>query len=100
MRFLQDIPRRPGDRVYSMVSEVESHLCRFRDIPTLICWGLRDFIFDHHFLATWRKYLPNAIVHSFEDSGHYVLEDAGDEVARLSRRFLEHTSRPRDSEDG
>ena len=99
MRFLQDIPRRPGDKIYDIVSEVESHLRRFRDIPALICWGLRDFIFDHHFLATWRKHLPNAKVHSFEDAGHYILEDAGDEVARLLRGFLEDTSGARDSMD-
>jgi haloalkane dehalogenase len=82
-----------------MVSEVESHLCQFRNIPTLICWGLRDLIFDPVFLASWRKHLPNAIVHSFENAGHYVLEDAGDEVARLSRRFLEDNPGTRDPKD-
>jgi haloalkane dehalogenase len=82
-----------------MISEVESHLCEFRDTPTLICWGLRDFIFDHHFLASWRKHLPNAIVHSFENAGHYVLEDAGDEVARLLRRFLEDNPGARNPKD-
>lgn len=100
MRFVQDIPQRPEDKVYGMVSEVESHLSSFEDIPALICWGLRDFIFDRSFLAIWRKHLPNAIVHSFENAGHYVLEDAGDEVARLLRRFLEDNPGARDSKDG
>ena len=99
MRFVQDIPRRPGDRVYGMLSEVESHLCQFRNTPTLICWGLRDFIFDPVFLDSWRKHLPNAIVHSFEDASHYVLEDAGDEVARLLRGFLAANPGARDSKD-
>lgn len=99
LRFLQDIPRQPSDRVYGLVSEVESQLYRFRDTPAMICWGLRDFIFDHHFLATWRKHLPNATIHTFEDTGHYVLEDAGDEVARLLRSFLEDNPRVRDSKE-
>jgi pimeloyl-ACP methyl ester carboxylesterase len=99
MRFVQDIPRRPGDRIYGIVSEVEAHLSRFRNIPALICWGLRDFIFDHHFLAIWRKHLPNAIIHSFENAGHYVLEDAGDEIARLVRRFLEDNPGTLDSKE-
>jgi pimeloyl-ACP methyl ester carboxylesterase len=99
MRFVQDIPRRAGDRVYRMVSEVESHLCRFRDIPTLICWGLGDFIFDHDILAAWRKHLPHAIVYSFQNAGHYLLEDAGDEVAQVSRRFLEDNPGTHDSKD-
>lgn len=99
MRFVQDIPRRPADRAYGLVTEVESHLCRFRDIPTLICWGLGDFIFDHHVLAAWRKYLPHATVHSFQNAGHYLLEDAGDEVARISRRFLDDNPGTHDAKD-
>jgi haloalkane dehalogenase len=88
LRFVQDIPLKPGDRSYALVSEVESRLGMLRDTPALICWGLKDFVFDHHFLAQWRSYLPNAEVHEFPNAGHYVLEDAGEEIAGLARNFL------------
>jgi haloalkane dehalogenase len=87
-RFVQDIPLREGDRSFPVVKEVSDRLEQFRDRPVLICWGGRDFVFDGHFLAEWRKRLPHAEVHTFPDAGHYVLEDAHEEIAPLVRDFL------------
>jgi pimeloyl-ACP methyl ester carboxylesterase len=80
LRFVQDIPLRPGDPGFEIIQEVGDGLEQFRDLPTLICWGDRDFVFDHHFLAVWQAKLPHAQVHRFADCGHYVLEDAPDEI--------------------
>jgi cis-3-alkyl-4-acyloxetan-2-one decarboxylase len=88
LRFVQDIPLRPGDRGYDLVTEVESNLHRLKDTPMLICWGDKDFVFDEHFLVEWTRRFPNAEVHRFADAGHYVLEDAGGEIAALVRQFL------------
>ena len=54
----------------------------------LICWGLKDFVFDKHFLAVWEEHFPDAEVHRFPDCGHYILEDARDEVIPLIEKFL------------
>jgi haloalkane dehalogenase len=89
LRFVQDIPLSPEDRAYDFVTEVQSRLGLFSDTPVLLCWGDRDFVFDHHFLAEWRRRLPQAEVHRFEDCGHYVLEDAKAEILQLVSRFLE-----------
>jgi haloalkane dehalogenase len=89
LRFVQDIPLHPGDPAYELVSEVEAGLGRFRDVPMLVCWGERDFVFDRHFLNEWRRRFPRAEVHAFADAGHYVLEDARDEVLPLVRDFLQ-----------
>ena len=67
----------PAIGSYDLVTEVQERLHRFRDVPMLICWGERDFVFDRHFLAEWQRRFPEAEVHSFPDAGHYVLEDAG-----------------------
>jgi haloalkane dehalogenase len=88
LRFVQDIPLRPGDRSYSLVSEVQAGLHRFRDRPVLICWGEKDFVFDHHFLEEWQRRFPEAEVHRYADAGHFVLEDAGEEISHLVRAFL------------
>jgi haloalkane dehalogenase len=89
LRFVQDIPLRPGDRAYDLVTEVQDNLSRFSSTPTLICWGMKDFIFDSDILDRWIEIWPHAEVHRFEDAGHYLLEDAGEEVAAIVRRFLE-----------
>ena len=88
LRFVQDIPLRPDDSGYDIVSDTAARLEVFRDRPVLICWGDKDFVFDHHFLAVWQKVYPDAEVHRFVDCGHYILEDASEEIIPLVRRFL------------
>jgi haloalkane dehalogenase len=88
LRFVQDIPLSPGDRGYDLVNEVASKLGLFTETPVLICWGDKDFVFDHAFLAEWQRHLPHAEVHRFPGCGHYVLEDAKTEILPLVNRFL------------
>ena len=88
-RFVQDIPFAESDRAYPTMKDTGENLPRLADKPMLICWGLRDFVFDHHFLEEWVRRFPNAEVHRFEDCGHYVLEDAGDEIVPLVRGFVD-----------
>lgn len=88
LRFVQDIPLKPGARGYELIDEVERGLQRFAALPMLICWGLRDFVFDAHFLAEWRRRFPQALVHEFPAAGHLVLEDAKAEIIPLVRGFL------------
>jgi haloalkane dehalogenase len=92
LRFVQDIPVRPKDPGYDLVQGVDAGLGRFRDVPTLICWGERDFVFDRDFLAGWQQRLPGAEVHRFADAGHLVLEDAGERIVPLVRDFLRRTT--------
>jgi haloalkane dehalogenase len=87
-RFVQDIPLGPGDRSFAVLAETDKGLERLRDRPMLICWGERDFIFDRHFLEEWQRRFPAAEVHRFPDAGHYVLEDAGAEIAERVKTFL------------
>ena len=88
-RFVQDIPLRPGDRSWDLVKQVSDDLEQFASIPLMLCWGDQDFVFDRHFLAEWRRRLPGAEVHTFADAGHYVLEDAHEEIMPLVRSFLQ-----------
>jgi len=88
LRFVQDIPLRAGDPADEPLSRIEAGLGVFAERSALILWGARDFVFDRHFLAVWRRVLPTAEVHEFSDCGHYVLEDAAEEIIPLVRRFL------------
>jgi cis-3-alkyl-4-acyloxetan-2-one decarboxylase len=91
LRFVQDIPLAPVDRAYDLVSSVADGIGQFRSLPMLICWGELDFVFDRNFLAEWRQRFPDAEVHSYPDCGHYILEDAKDEVVPLISAFLDRT---------
>jgi haloalkane dehalogenase len=88
-RFVQDIPLTPGDPAYAVVDEVEKGLHRFKDRPMMICWGSQDFVFSDHFLEEWIKHFPDAEVHRYAEYGHYILEDAAEEVANHIQAFFQ-----------
>jgi pimeloyl-ACP methyl ester carboxylesterase len=89
LRFVQDIPLSPQDPSWALVHDVDQGLAeRFKSVPTLICWGAKDFVFDDHFLDEWRRRLPHAEVHRFAGAGHYVVEDAVDRIVPLMRTFF------------
>lgn len=90
LRFVQDIPLREGDPGFDIVRRTGDALASFADTPTLIAWGMKDFVFDHHFLSRWESLLPRAEVHRYEDCGHYVLEDGGQ---RLVGQITDFTDR-------
>jgi haloalkane dehalogenase len=89
LRFMQDIPLREGDPAWPLVAEAGRRLHEFADRPAFIGWGLRDFVFDRHFLEGFRRALPDAEVHAFEDAGHYVLEDRHEVLVPAIRAFLD-----------
>jgi haloalkane dehalogenase len=88
-RFVQDIPLGPGDAAWPLVEAMGRKLPEYADRPVFIGWGLRDFVFDKHFLDGFRAALPNAEVHAFEDANHYVLEDKAEVLVPTIRRFLD-----------
>jgi haloalkane dehalogenase len=89
IRFMQDIPLAPGDRAWSRVEQAGHALPRFADRPAFLGWGLRDFVFDRHFLDGFRRALPQAEVQAFDDAGHYVLEDRHETLVPAIRHFLD-----------
>jgi cis-3-alkyl-4-acyloxetan-2-one decarboxylase len=88
LRFVQDIPLRPGDRSYDDVSWVQDRLGLLRSVPMLVVWGMKDFVFDHHFLTDWVRFFPSAEVHRFLQAGHYLFEDEPDTINDLVTAFL------------
>ncbi|MEA9566639.1 MULTISPECIES: alpha/beta fold hydrolase [Xanthomonas] len=89
IRFMQDIPLSPADKGWSLLERSAQALPSFADRPAFIAWGLRDICFDKHFLAGFRRALPNADVTAFEDANHYVLEDKHDVLVPAIRKFLD-----------
>jgi haloalkane dehalogenase len=92
LRFVQDIPLQPGDRAYVLVSWVQNRLSLLSDVPMLILWGMKDFVFDYHFLDEWTRRFPAAVLRKFPRAGHYLFEDETEAVTELVRAFLNSRS--------
>lgn len=88
LAFILDVPLSPDHCSWNELKETEHSLKDFADLPMLICWADKDFVFDRHFLKVWTDSFPNATVRHFPNAGHYILEDAGDEVAEEIKKFL------------
>lgn len=85
LRFVEDIPLTPEHPSWETLLVVEGGLEQFRDLPTLILWGGKDFCFTESFYKEWQRRFPGARSIYLESAGHYLLEDAGAEV----KQFLE-----------
>jgi cis-3-alkyl-4-acyloxetan-2-one decarboxylase len=92
LKFVQTIPLSERDAGWDIVTTTAEGLKHFANTPTLLLWGLKDFVFDKHFLADFQKRLPHAKTHTWPDCGHYLLEDAGPEVLAKIEEFLQHKS--------
>ncbi len=88
LRFVQDIPLHPGDLAYPVLSDIAARLPSLAKVPMLLGWGMKDFVFDKHFLAEWLRRFPDAKSSIFQDAGHYVLEDAKEELIPGITSFL------------
>ncbi len=88
LRFVEDIPLAPADRAWSIVAETAARLPELEGVPMLIGWGMKDFVFDAHFLAEWERRFPRADVRRFPDAGHYVIEDEKDVLVPAIAAFV------------
>lgn len=55
--------------------------------PTLIVWGKNDYIFPSEGAFPYKKDLKNLEFHLL-DTGHFALEEKGNEIAELIQKFL------------
>jgi haloalkane dehalogenase len=94
VRFMQDIPLSSKDRAWPLLEAAGRNLHTFAGLPAFIGWGLKDFVFDRHFLARFQAELPGAEVMAFDDAGHYVLEDRHELLVPAVRAFLDRNPLP------
>ncbi|MCX5063319.1 MULTISPECIES: alpha/beta fold hydrolase [unclassified Streptomyces] len=88
LRFIQDIPLTAADPAWPLIDVGPAEAPQLTSLPMLVCWGGRDRVFDHRFLAEWLRRFPSAEAHLFPRAGHFVQEDAREEVVACVREFL------------
>lgn len=91
-RFVQDIPMEKNHRTYKTLIEIEARLSQLKQ-KKLILWGGRDFCFNQHFFERWLELWPEADAHWYSEAGHYVLEDALEEVSTRIWEFIQEGAR-------
>jgi haloalkane dehalogenase len=88
-RFVKDIPASPQHRNWAVLQDLERNLQQLTDRPWLLVWGMQDWCFRPSCLKRFQAINPNADVLQLPDAGHYVLEDAPDQVVAAVQAFLD-----------
>lgn len=89
--FVDDIPTRTSHPSWQVLSDIEAALPSLAGHAQLIVWGMRDWCFRPVCLERFEQVWPHAEVHRLADAGHWVVEDADDDVAELMAQFLART---------
>ncbi|MEZ6043172.1 MAG: alpha/beta fold hydrolase [Planctomycetaceae bacterium] len=87
-QFVQDIPLHSSHRSYRTLLEVENGLMQFARHPMLLIWGMKDWCFTPAFYDEFRERFPDAETMPIDDAGHYVFEDAYEQMLPRIRTFL------------
>ncbi len=88
--FVQDIPLTSSHHSYGTLTEVDESLPSFSSHPIKLIWGMKDWCFTpQEFLNGFLARFPNASVTRIADAGHYVFEDATEQVISESAAFLQ-----------
>jgi haloalkane dehalogenase len=91
--FVRDIPATARHPTWQTLADIERRLPTFADRPALLVWGMRDWCFRPDCLERFERAWPQAEVHRLADVGHWVVEDAAEDVVPLLERFLAATER-------
>jgi pimeloyl-ACP methyl ester carboxylesterase len=80
--FPREIPVTGEGPVAAMTAEIEEGLKRhFRSKPVHVTWAMKDPAFLPAYLDTlWLDTFPDASVTKLEDAGHYLQEDAHEQI--------------------
>ena len=83
----------PGELVGETLKGMALQMTELGHWPVELVWGMADSLVGADALARWRAVLPTAPVHELDDVGHFVAEEAPEEVAAAVRRALQATQR-------
>jgi haloalkane dehalogenase len=86
--FVDDIPMDASHPSWETLTAIATGLAVFQDRSNLILWGEKDWCFTPAFREEWERRLPGAECHPIPYAGHYLFEDAPEDIERHLRSFL------------
>ena len=87
-RFVADIPLDEKHPSFGTLTEVEENLQKLVDLPTLLLWGEKDWVFTTHFMTRFQELLPGSEARSYSDCGHLLIEEKPGRVTAAIEAFF------------
>jgi haloalkane dehalogenase len=89
---IQDVPLSPDQPSFATMKGIEGKLSRL-NVPTALIWGKDDALLEVNALTQmWKQIYPHSELHLIPRAGHFLQEDAPEEVVAAIKGFL--TSNP------
>jgi haloalkane dehalogenase len=86
VEFVRAIPRNGDEDAWRLLEP--DGATDLAELPLFVGWGMRDPVFTPRILDEWIRRCPQARIRRYQHAGHYVMEDAADELGRDIREFL------------
>jgi haloalkane dehalogenase len=86
--FVRDIPLSRRHRSYRVLSELERDLPKLGHVPIHLVWGMKDWCFRPECLRRFEAIWPRAQTRELADVGHYVMEEAPEDVLQSVAKLL------------
>ncbi|MEM7315829.1 MAG: alpha/beta fold hydrolase [Planctomycetota bacterium] len=86
--FVNDIPLSKTHLTYPVLERLEAFLPQLDSKPVQFIWGMKDWCFTPQCLDKFLEHIPSAAVHRIDDAGHWVIEDAPDDVIAVVAKFI------------
>ncbi len=87
--FVRDIPTRKSQATWQVLESIEQGTTMLAHHPVALVWGMKDWCFRPECLVRLQRLFPQARVRRLEDVGHYVMEEAAEEVLEEVHRMLD-----------
>ena len=85
---IQDVPIDEGHPSFKTMQHVHEQLGNL-NVPTLLIWGRNDNLFSPDFAPdVWKQIYPHAELTLVDRAGHFIQEDAPEDVVRILLDFL------------
>lgn len=86
--FVEDIPLSDSHPTWKTLGAIEDALPSLSSVPIRLVWGMRDWCFTPECLRRFQAVWPDAVATELADAGHWIVEDAPNEVESALRELL------------
>jgi len=88
---IQDVPLRSEQPSYPTMKAVQEKL-DVLNVPTCLIWGEDDHVFPPDAVVpVWQGIYPHSELHMIPRAGHFLQEDAPEEICEVIKDFLKRT---------
>lgn len=85
---IQDVPLRKDQPSYPTMQAIQEKL-NVLNVPTCLIWGEDDHVFPpDSVLPIWQGFYPHSETHMIPRAGHFLQEDAPEEICDVIKDFL------------